>query len=144
MPFEFSGAELPLATRACRAVVWTQAGLTILGGVFILLTATLLGSSTAILFHGGALSGGVAAALGGVTICAGVALVLLGAALGRRAPWALAALLGVEALLAALVLLRAFDLSPATVLNLLLCVAAVALLVAPDTRRALAGRTTTA
>ncbi len=139
MPFDLAGTNLLPTARACRAVVWTQAALAILGGAFVVLTATLFGSNAAILLHGGELSNGGVALLGGVSICTGVALLWLGAALERPLSWVPATLAGVEVFLAALTVIQAFDLSFGTVLNLALCVAAVALLAAPGTRRAPSG-----
>jgi hypothetical protein len=139
MPFDLAGAHLLPSARACRAVVWAQAALAILGGAFVVLTAVLFGSSAAILFHGGALSNGGAVLLGGVSICTGAALFWLGMALDRPLYWVPATLVSVEVFLAILTVIQAFDLSFGTVLNLALCVTAVALLAAPGTRRAPSG-----
>jgi hypothetical protein len=72
-------------------------------------------------------------------VAAGLVLVYLGFELGRLGWWARNVLVGAQVILAVLLLLRAFDLSVSTVLNMLFCVAIVGLLYAPDTRRALEG-----
>jgi hypothetical protein len=135
----FSAPKLPLTLRVCRTLLWTQAAITVLGGVFVVLTAALFGASNSIPFHDGTLSGGAAAALGIVYIAAGLALTWLGIALGQRASWTLAGIAGMQAFLAVLDLYRSFDASPSTLLNIALYIAVLALLFAPDTRRALEG-----
>ncbi len=128
-----------MTLRVCRTLLWTQAAVTVMGGLFVVLTATLFGSSNAVPFHDAAVSGGAAAALGVLYIAAGLALAWLGAALGRPAPWLLAAIVSLEVFLAVVDLYRSFDLSASTLFNVALLVAILALLFAPDSRRALDG-----
>lgn len=137
MPFSFSGSSLPMTVRVCRSLVWTQAAFTMLAGVFLVLIATLFGSSGAIPFHGGTLSGSGAVMLGVVYLAAGVALLWLGAELGRLAPWARTVILSMQVFLAVLELFRSADLSLSLFINVALYVAIIALLFAPDTHRAL-------
>lgn len=139
MQLSFAERSLPMTIRVCRSLVWTQAAFVILGGAFVILAATVLGGSNQIPFHGDTLSGAGAATLGFVYVAAGLVLVYLGFELGRLGWWARNVLVGAQVILAVLLLLRAFDLSVSTVLNMLFCVAIVGLLYAPDTRRALEG-----
>lgn len=138
MSFSFAQPALPMTLRACRALVWTQGGLVALGGVFAAFTALAFGSGDSIPFHGGSVSGGAAAAVGAVYAAAGLTLAALGTALGRCAAWCLPAIVAMEAVLAVLYALRAFDLSFSTLLNLALVAAVLVLLVSPSTRHALA------
>ncbi len=139
MAFSFSGRHLPMTLRVCRALVWTQAAFTILAGIFVVLTATLFGSSNAIPFYGGTLSGGAAVMLGLVYAVAGLTLVGLGVELGRLAPVARPFIVGMQVFLAVLELFRSFELSLSTVINVALYLTIIALLFAPDTHRALEG-----
>ncbi|MBJ7609405.1 MAG: hypothetical protein JF887_08240 [Candidatus Dormibacteraeota bacterium] len=141
MPFSFAGPTLPMTVRACRSLVWTQAAFVILAGIFVVMASTVFGSSNSIPFGSGTLSGGSAAGLGIAYVLAGMTLAYLGVELGRLAPWSRTVLVGVQAFLTLLLLVRSFDVSVSTVINLLLCGAIIALLFAPDTRRALAGAT---
>jgi hypothetical protein len=137
VPLSFAARKLPMTLRVCRTLLWTQAAITSLGGVFVVLTATLFGATNAIPFHDGTLSGGGAVALGLVYMGAGLVLCWLGVALGQLAPWALVAIVSMQVFLAVLDLYRSFDLSPSTLFNVALYIAVVALAFAPDTRRAL-------
>jgi hypothetical protein len=133
----FAARRLPITLRVCRTLLWTQAAITILGGVFVVLTATLFGATNSIPFHDGTLSGGGAVTVGVVYIGAGLVLCWLGFALGQLEPWALPTIVSMQVFLAVLDLYRSFDLSPSTLFNVALYIAVVALLFAPDTRRAL-------
>lgn len=137
MQFSFAGRSLPMTIRMCRSLVWTQAGLVILGGAFVILAATVFGSSNEIPFNGTTLSGTAAAALGLGYAAAGLVLAYLGVELGRLAPWSRNALVVAQVLLLVLLVLRSFDLSVSTLLNVLFCAAIVGLLFAPDSSRAL-------
>jgi hypothetical protein len=139
MPLNFSGATLPMTLRVCRTLVWTQAAVVILGGVFVVLTVALLGSSIGIPFHDGTLSGWGAAGLGATYIGAGLVLIWLGVVLGQLARWALPAIVSMQVFLAVIDLFRSFALSTSMILDVVLYVAVLALLFAPDTRRALEG-----
>lgn len=44
----FAARKLPITLRVCRTLLWTQAAITILGGVFVVLTATLFGATNSI------------------------------------------------------------------------------------------------
>jgi hypothetical protein len=117
MPFSFSGPSLPMTVRACRSLVWAQAALTMLSGVFLVLVAVLFGTSESIPFNGATVSGGGAVLLGLVYVAAGLALV-----------W-----------LAALQVVRSFNVSLSLLINIGLCIGIIALLVAPETQRAFRG-----
>lgn len=138
MQFSFAGRSLPMTIRMCRSLVWTQAALVVLGGAFVILAATVFGSSNEIPFNGSTLSGTGAAVLGLFYVGAGLVLTYLGFELGRLASWSRNALATAQVLLVVLLILRTFDLSVSTVLNLLFCGAIVVLLFAPDSSRALA------
>ena len=130
MSFSVSTPALSRSVRVCRSLVWIQAALSILTGAFVVLVTLLFGSGGSIPFAGGALTGAGAVALGAGYIAAGVVVAWLGAELGRPARWVPALLAGAEVLLTALALLRSFDLSIGTVLNVALAVAIVAILAA--------------
>jgi hypothetical protein len=136
--FSFAGRRLPITLRVCRSLVWAQAAFVILGGAFVIMATTVLGSSSQIPFHGDTLTGTSALMLGLVYVAAGLALAYLGIEVGRLASWARNALVCAQVFLAVLLFFRAIDLSVSTVLNVLFCAAIVGLLFAPDTRRALA------
>ncbi|MEO8897668.1 MAG: hypothetical protein ABI352_00435 [Candidatus Dormibacter sp.] len=136
MQFSFAGRSLPMTVRMCRSLVWTQAAFVILGGAFVIFAATVFGGSNAVPVHGDALSGNGAVVLGFVYLVVGAVLAYLGVELGRLAPWVRNVLAGAQVFLAVLLLVRAFDLSVSTVLNILFCAAIVGLLFAPDTSRA--------
>lgn len=137
--FSFAGRRLPITLRVCRSLVWTEAALVILAGVFVVAVATVFGSSNSIPFHGDTLSGTGAVMLGVVYIVAGLALAYVGVALGQLAPWSRTGIASVQVFLAVLLLFRSFEFSVSVVINVLLYVAILALLFAPDTRRALEG-----
>lgn len=136
MKFTFAGPRLPMTLRVCRTLVWTQAVFVVLAGAFVVFAATVFGSENEIPFHGDTLTGGRAAALGAVYIVVGLVLVYLGVELGRLASWARNAVVFAQVFLAILLLFRSFDLSVSTLINVVLYVAIVALLFAPETRRA--------
>jgi hypothetical protein len=137
--FSFAGKSrnLPMTLRVCRSLVWTQAAFVVLGGVFVVFASTVFGSSNSIPFHGDTLSGTPAALLGGVYVVAGLGLMYLGVELGRLTGWARNAIVSVQVFLAVLLFFRSFELSVSVAINVFLYVAIVALLFAPDTRRAL-------
>jgi hypothetical protein len=135
--FSFAGRTLPMTIRMCRSLVWTQAALVVLGGAFVILAATVFGSGNEVPFNGSTLSGTSAIVLGFVYVAAGLLLSYLGFELGRLAPWVRNVLVSAQVLLVVLLVLRTFDLSVSTVLNLAFCAAIVGLLLAPDTSRAL-------
>ncbi len=137
MAFTFTGPTLPMTVRACRSLIWTLAALTMLSGVFVLMTATLLGAGFSIPFHNTTLSGSGAVTLGLVYVAAGGVLVWLGVQLGRLVPWVRAAIVGMLALVVGLALFRALELSLSMAINVALCVAVIALLFARDTQQAL-------
>jgi hypothetical protein len=139
MPFSFSGPSLPMTVRACRSLVWAQAALTMLSGVFLVLVAVLFGTSESIPFNGATVSGGGAVLLGLVYVAAGLALVWLGLELGRLAPWARTVIVSVEVFLAALQVVRSFNVSLSLLINIGLCIGIIALLFAPETQRAFRG-----
>jgi hypothetical protein len=139
MPFSFSGPSLPMTVRACRSLVWAQAALTMLSGVFLVLVAVLFGTSESIPFNGATVSGGGAVLLGLVYVAAGLALVWLGLELGRLAPWARTVIVSIEVFLAALQVVRSFNVSLSLLINIGLCIGIIALLVAPETQRAFRG-----
>jgi hypothetical protein len=138
MQFSFAGRTLPMTLRVCRSLLWAQAALTILAGVFVALVTSLLGSSDTIPFDGGALGGGGALMLGVGYIAAGLALVWLGVELRRLAPWARPVIVGMLVFLATLQVVRSFEISTSLVINVALSVTIIALLFAPDTQRAFA------
>jgi hypothetical protein len=137
MQFSFSGRALPMTLRVCRSLLWVQAALTILAGVFVVLVTSLLGNTESIPFHGDNLTGSGAVALGAVYVAAGLAVAVLSIEIGRLASWARIPIVVLQVLLGALVLVRSFDLSVSLVINLALSGAIVALLFAPLSRRAL-------
>ncbi len=137
MQFSFSGRALPMTLRVCRSLLWVQAALTILAGVFVVLVTSLLGNTESIPFHGDNLTGSSAVALGAVYVAAGLAVAVLSIEIGRLASWARIPIVVLQVLLGALVLVRSFDLSVSLVINLALSGAIVALLFAPLSRRAL-------
>jgi hypothetical protein len=139
MPFSFSGPSLPITVRACRSLVWAQAALTMLSGVFVVLVAVLFGTSESIPFNGATVSGGGAVLLGLVYVVAGLALVWLGLELGRLAPWARTVIVSLEVFLAALQVVRSFNVSLSLLINIALCIGIIALLFAPETQRAFQG-----
>lgn len=139
MQFSFTGRHLPITLRVCRSLIWTQAAFVFLAGAFVIFAAVVLGSSSAIPFHGDTLSGGRAAALGAVYVGVGVVLVYLAIELGRLTGWARNAIVFTEVFLAILLLFRSFDLSASTVINVALYVVIVVLLFVPETRRAFEG-----
>jgi hypothetical protein len=135
--FSFARPSLPMTIRMCRSLVWTQAALVVLGGAFVILAATVFGSGNEVPFNGGTLSGTSAIVLGFVYVAAGLVLSYLGFELGRLTPWVRNVLVTAQVLLVVLLVLRTFDLSVSTVLNLAFCGAIVGLLRAPDSSRAL-------
>jgi hypothetical protein len=137
MQFSFSAQSLPITVRACRSLVWAQAALTMLSGVFVVLVAVLFGTSESIPFHGATVAGGGAVLLGLVYLVAGLALVWLGIELGRLAPWARTVIVSFEVFLAVVQVFRSFDLSLSLFINVALSVGIIALLFAPETQRAL-------
>jgi hypothetical protein len=137
MQFSFSGGALPMTLRVCRSLLWVQAALTILAGIFVVLVTSLLGSSESIPFHGDNLTGSAALALGAVYVAAGVALALLSIEIGRLASWARIPVVALQVLLGTIELVRSFELSVSLVINLALSAAIIALLFAPLSRRAL-------
>jgi hypothetical protein len=139
MPFSFSGPSLPMTVRACRSLVWAQAALTMLSGVFVVLVAVLFGTSESIPFNGATVSGGGAVLLGLVYVVAGLALVWLGLELGRLAPRARTVIVSFEVFLAALQVVRSFNLSLSLFINIGLCIGIIALLFVPETQRAFQG-----
>lgn len=136
MQFSFSGRSLPMALRVCRSLVWAQAAITILAGVFVVLVVSLLGSTDTIPFRGGSLGGSGALTLGIVYLGVGLALVWLGSELRRLTHWVRPAIVGAQALLISLQLLRSLELSTSMLINVALTVAILALLFVPDTHRA--------
>jgi hypothetical protein len=139
--FSFAGTSrnLPMTLRVCRSLVWTQAAFVILAGIFVVFASTVFGSSNSIPFHGDTLSGGRAAMLGGVYIVAGLALIYLAVELGRLASWARNAIVSVQVFLAVLLFFRSFEISVSVAINVFFYAAVIALLFAPETRRALEG-----
>lgn len=136
MKFAFAGPKLPITLRVCRTLVWTQAVFVMLAGAFVVFAATVFGNENEIPFHGDTLTGGRAVALGVVYIVVGLVLAYLGVALGRLASWARNAIVCAQVFLAILLLFRSFDLSVSTLINVVLYVAIVVLIFAPETRRA--------
>ncbi len=139
MPLSFTRRDLPMALRVCRSLLWAQAAYMLFAGIFVLLAAMVLGGT--IPFRDGTVSGGGAAMLGVVYLLAALTLTWLGLAIGRRAPWVRSAIVSLEVFLALVQLVRALELSLATVINVGLFVTIVALLFVPDTRPALEGPT---
>ena len=139
MAFSFSGQGLPITVRACRSLVWAQAALTMLSGVFVVLVAALFGTSESIPFHGATLTGGGAVLLGLVYVVAGVALIWLGWELGRLTPWVRTVIVSFEVFLVVVQVFRSFDLSLSMFINVALSIGIIALLFAPETQRALEG-----
>jgi hypothetical protein len=139
MAFSFSGHGLPITVRACRSLIWAQAALAMLSGVFVVLVAVLFGTSESIPFHGATLAGGGAVLLGLVYVAAALALVWLGFELGRLTPWARTVIVSFEVFLAVVQAFRSFDLSLSMFINVALCIGVIALLFAPETQRALEG-----
>ena len=135
MAFSFSGRDLPAVLRVCRALVWAQAVYTFFAGVFVVLTAQLLGGSLP--FHDGTVSGGGAAMLGLVYVIAALVLGWLGVALGRQVPWARTGIVVIEVVLAVILVYRAFDLSAATAINVAFFASIVVLLFLPQMQRVL-------
>jgi hypothetical protein len=135
MPYSFAGRGAPLPLRACRSLLWAQAAYTLFGGIFVLMTAVVLGGGFSIPFRDGILNGGGAAILGIVYVAAAATLTWLAVALMRHEPWATPAIVSIEAFLAILQLLRGFDLSLSTLIGVGLYVAILALLFAPGTQR---------
>jgi hypothetical protein len=135
MPYRFAARGVPLPLRACRSLLWAQAAYTLFAGIFVLMTAVLLGGSFSIPFRDGTLNGGGATILGVVYIVAAATLAWLAFALVRREPWATPAIAGMEVFLAALQLLRGFDVSPSTLISVALYMAILVLLFTPGTQR---------
>ncbi len=131
MPYSFTPRSAPMTLRVCRSLLWAQAAYSLFAGVFVLMTAVVLGGSVSIPFRDGTLSGGGATTLGLVYMVAAATLTWLGIALGRREPWATPAIVSMEVFLAILQLVRGFDLSLSTVISVVLYVAIVGLLFAP-------------
>jgi hypothetical protein len=138
MSFSFAGRGVPMTVRVGRSLLWTQAAFITLAGLFVVLVSTLFGNSNSIPFGSNTLSGGGAAMLGVVYIVAGLVVGYLGIEFGRLTPWSRTAIASVQAFLAVLLLFRSFDLSLSLVINVVLFVAILALVFAPDTRRAFA------
>ena len=139
MPPSLSQHDLPLSIRACRSLLWAQAAYMLFAGIFVLLASLVLGGT--IPFRDGTVSGSGAAMLGTVYVLAALTLAWLGVALGRRAPWVGPAIVSLEVFLAVVQLVRAFDLSLATLVNVALFVAIVALLFVSGPERSLEGST---
>lgn len=139
--FSFTGRQLPMTLRFCRSLLWAQAAYTLLGGAFILLITTLLGSGSSVPFRDGLLSGSGAVGLGLVYVAAALALGWLGVQLGQLKQWARPGIVSMEVFLTILQVVRTFDLSLTTVVDLALAAGIVALLFVPDTERALAEAT---
>jgi hypothetical protein len=139
MSFSFTGRQLPMSLRVCRSLLWAQVAYTVATGVFVLLITSLLGGAAALPFHDATLSGRGAVGLGVVYVIAAAALGWLAVQLGQLKQWARPSIVSLQVFLVIVQLFRAFDLSLATVVNVALVVAIVALLFVPDTERALAG-----
>jgi hypothetical protein len=139
--FSFAGKSrnLPMTLRVCRSLVWTQAAFVILAGIFVVFASTVFGSSNSIPFHGDTLSGGRAAMLGGVYVAAGLVLIYLALELGRLASWARNAIVSVQVFLAVLLFFRSFEISVSVAINVFFYASVIALLFAPDSRRAFEG-----
>lgn len=142
MSFRFSGAQVPLVLRICRALIWLQAVLIILAGISVILAVLLFGSNDSIPFGNGNLNGGGAQILGGVYVAAGVVLILVGAGVGRALAWARIAAISVQVFLAILLVVRALDVSVSTFLNAALFITITVLLYVPPSNAAFAGRPT--
>ena len=130
MPLDLSQRDLPMALRACRSLLWAQAAYMLFAGAFVLLASVVLGGT--IPFRDGTVSGSGAVMLGIVYVLAALTLVWLGVELGRRAPWVRSAIVSLEVFLVVVQLVRAFELSVSTVINVALVVAIVALLFVRD------------
>lgn len=139
MPFSFAERDLPFTLRACRSLLWAQAAYMLFAGIFVLLASVVLGGT--IPFRDGTVSGSGAAMLGIVYVLAALTLTWLGLALGRRAQWVRSAIVSMEVFLAVVQLVRAFDMSLSTVINVALFVAILSLLFIPSTQRAHEGPT---
>jgi hypothetical protein len=116
-------------------LLWAQAAYTLFTGIFVLMTAVLLGGSFSIPFRDGILNGGGAVILGIVYVAAAATLTWLAAALVRHQPWAIPAIVSMEVFLAILQLVRGFDLSLSTLISVALYIAVLALLFALSTQR---------
>jgi hypothetical protein len=117
------------------AIVFFQAAILLLAGVFVLIVA-LIGSGNSIPFAGQTLSGGAAMVLGALYVGLTIAATYIGIALRRLVSWARNACVGLEAAMIVLFMAHG-DLSVNLVINLLLCLAVVGLLVAPSVTAAL-------
>ncbi len=135
MPVSFAPRELPTAVRVCRSLLWAQAAYMLFAGTFVLLATVVLGGT--IPFRDGTVSGSGAAMLGVVYVLAALTLTWLAVALGRRAAWARAGIASIEVFVVVVQLVRAFDLSIATLITVALFVAIMALLFVPGAQRAL-------
>jgi hypothetical protein len=133
MPFSFAQRDLPMPLRACRSLLFVQAAYMLFAGIFVLLASAVLGGT--IPFRDGTVGGSGAVMLGSVYVLAAIVLTWLAFALGRREPWVRSAMVSVEVFVAVLQLVRAFELSLSTAVNVALFVAIVTLLFVPATQR---------
>jgi hypothetical protein len=135
--FTFRKSTLPMTLRVAGVLVFVQAMVLFLAGLFVVLAGTVLGSGSSVSFAGLTLSGGPAAGLGVAFIALSAAAFYLSAMLTRRVPWSRSGLVGLEALLIVLFLARG-ELSVNLAVNVLLCVVVSVLLVTPSAGAAFA------
>lgn len=136
MTLSFAPPRLPATVRVCRALLWTQAALAVFSGIFVLLVTHLYGTSDGVSFNSGSVAGASATVLAVGYLAVAAALGAFAGALRSRVRIVVTrALVGFEVLLAAAQLYRAAGLSSSSILPVALCVAVVALILMPASRR---------
>lgn len=105
MLYSFGGRKLPQTVRWARALVYVEASLQIISGLFLAIVAAVLGNAVSI--GSTELSGGATLALAAGYVAIGVVLVYLGVELTRLTEWARLTLLPFQLFLGAVFILRA-------------------------------------
>ena len=134
--YNFGGRDLPTTIRIARALLYLEAGILVLAGVFAVILGVLLGSGDAIPFAGTTLSGQGAAFIGLLYVAMGGGAVYLAVELGRLTGWSRVAIIGLQAVLIVLFMARG-DFSISLVLSLALCIGIAVLLVSSSATAAL-------
>ncbi|MBV8221724.1 MAG: hypothetical protein JO293_00010 [Candidatus Eremiobacteraeota bacterium] len=131
-----TGKKEPYTVQAARMLLYLEAALLLLSGLFAAAIGVLLGSSNSIPFANLQVSGAGAVVLGIFYGALGFGAVYIAVELRRLLPWTRTGAVVLQAALIVLFLARG-NLSPSTALSVALCLAVAGLLLTPSAGAAL-------